>query len=84
LRGWDEGYEIPSLGIAIHPDARSKGLGTTFMHFLHTAAQRKGSNRIRLRVHKENREAIAMYERFDYSFAQDLSDDKYLIGIKPL
>src|SRR3989442_13694036 len=27
LRGWDEGYQIPSLGIAIHTSARGYGLG---------------------------------------------------------
>src|SRR5258707_5978777 len=26
LRGWDDGYEVPSLGIAVHPDARGFGL----------------------------------------------------------
>ena len=24
LRGWDEGYQIPSLGLAIHPSARGQ------------------------------------------------------------
>ena len=31
LRGWDEGYQIPSLGIALHPDARGTGLARAFM-----------------------------------------------------
>src|ERR1700679_2843562 len=35
LRGWDEGFAIPSLGIAIHPTARGLGLGELLMHFLH-------------------------------------------------
>ncbi len=26
LRGWDEGYAVPSLGIAVHPAARGLGL----------------------------------------------------------
>lgn len=84
LRGWDEGYEIPSLGIAIHPDARNMGLGTTLMHFLHAAALRKGATKVRLRVHKHNRKAMAMYEGFGYSFAQGQSDGNYLVGIKRL
>jgi ribosomal-protein-alanine N-acetyltransferase len=84
LRGWDEGYVMPSLGIAIHPDARNSGLGTALMHFLHAAASRKGATKVRLRVHKDNRKAIAMYEGFGYSFAPGQADDDYWVGIKRL
>jgi len=45
LRGWDEGYETPSLGIAVHPDARGLGLARTFMGFLHAAASFQGAAR---------------------------------------
>ena len=35
LRGWDEDYEVPSLGIVIDPSVRGNGLGVFLMHFLH-------------------------------------------------
>ncbi len=35
LRGWDEDYAIPGLGIVVHPNYRNEGLGREFMEFLH-------------------------------------------------
>src|ERR1043166_7563730 len=43
LRGWDEGFAIPSLGIAVHASARGMGLGRALMHHLHAEARRRGS-----------------------------------------
>lgn len=68
LRGWDEGYEIPSLGIVIHPDAAGKGLGSMFVRFLHSSAWLRGCSSIRLSVHKNNTTALRMYKRFGYTF----------------
>lgn len=68
LRGWDEGYAIPSLGIAIHPAARGAGLGRLLMHFLHAAAHRKGALKIRLKVYPENVAALALYKSLGYVF----------------
>jgi len=82
LRGWDEGYEIPSLGIAIHPSARNSGLGKLVMHFLHASASRRGARKIRLRVHKNNHEAVKLYEDLEYVLEE--GEDDYLIGFKSL
>jgi ribosomal protein S18 acetylase RimI-like enzyme len=82
LRGWDEGYEIPSLGIAIHPSARGSGLGKLVMHFLHASASRRGARKIRLRVRKSNRRAIELYEDLGYVLEEEGND--YLIGFKSL
>src|SRR6187551_2771100 len=35
LRGWDEGYRIPALGIAVRDGYRDRGLGRQMMHALH-------------------------------------------------
>jgi len=78
LRGWDAGFEIPSLGIAIHPTARGLGLGHLLMQFLHLAACRRGSNRVRLKVHSDNISAIKLYKRLGYKFQS--SDKGLLIG----
>lgn len=82
LRGWDEGYAIPSLGIAIHPQARSFGLGSLLMHFLHLAALRKGASKVRLRVRDDNLKAIALYKRLGYVF--ESSEGAYQVGYKDL
>lgn len=68
LRGWDEGYSIPSLGISIHPEMRDKGLGKTFMQFLHSAARLRNSSKIRLKVYPENVKALKLYRKLGYKF----------------
>lgn len=82
LRGWDEGYNVPSLGIAIHPNFRGKGLSKVLMYFLHAAAAGRGSYKIRLKVYKDNTSAVKLYEKIGYKF-QELNE-KELLGIYDL
>ena len=78
LRGWDEGYKVPSLGIAIHPLVRGKGLGKLLVEFLHAAARWKGAEKIRLKVYPDNMHAVRLYEKLGYIF-QD-KDSEQLVG----
>lgn len=71
LRGWDEGYNIPSLGIAIHPAVRGNGLGRAFMHFLEAAAKYRGADKLRLRVNSQNIPAKRLYESLGYEFSAE-------------
>jgi [ribosomal protein S18]-alanine N-acetyltransferase len=82
LRGWDDGFEIPSLGIAIHPRIRGSGLGKVFMHFLGAAAKRKGAKKVRLRVNRENTRARRLYENMGYKF--EPQEQEYLVGFLEL
>ncbi len=66
LRGWDEGFDVPSLGIAVHPAARGHGLARPFMLFLHAAARLRGARRIRLKVYPYNTPARSLYESLGY------------------
>lgn len=68
LRGWDEGYKVPSLGIALHPVARGTGLARAFMHFLHAAAKARGASSVRLKVYPENVKAVRLYKSLGYTF----------------
>lgn len=68
LRGWEQGYDVPSLGIALHPSARGTGLGRTFMHFLHAAARQRGARRVRLKVYAGNTLALGLYRSLGYHF----------------
>jgi GNAT superfamily N-acetyltransferase len=68
LRGWDEGHDVPSLGIVVHPDTRGQGVGELFMHFLHCAARKKGAREIMLKVYKENAAACKLYLKLGYLF----------------
>ena len=82
LRGWDEGFPIPSLGLAVHPEVQGTGLGRVFMYFLHAAARRKGARMIKLKVHPNNLTAIELYKALGYKFADRESDQ--LVGIAVL
>jgi ribosomal protein S18 acetylase RimI-like enzyme len=83
LRGWDEGYAIPSLGIAVHPRVRSNGLGRALMHFLGAAAKCRGAERVRLRVKSQNDRARRLYESLGYKFRSE-DDGGYLVGFLDL
>jgi len=78
LRGWDEGYEIPSLGISVHPHFRGFGVGLALMHYLHAVASLRGCHRVRLRVRKTNHTAKQLYEKMGYTFTE--GNDGYLVG----
>lgn len=82
LRGWDEGYEIPSLGISVHPDYRGCGMGLALMYYLQSVAVLRGCYTMRLRVNKSNVQAKNLYEKLGYRFDED--NEKYLIGFLKL
>jgi ribosomal protein S18 acetylase RimI-like enzyme len=78
LRGWDEGFSVPSLGIAIHPSFRRKGLAKIFLAFMHQRAKKKGAKKIRLTVCTHNVAAIELYLSFGYTFGEE--KDHKVIG----
>lgn len=69
LRGWDDGYEVPSLGIAVRTDRQHRGHGRRMMDWLAGEALRRGATRIRLRVHPANAAARRLYESLGYRYA---------------
>lgn len=78
LRGWDAGFEVPSLGIAVHPSARGTGVARALMGLLHLAARRRGAPSVRLRVYPGNARAIALYRSLGYEFTGE--EDGQLVG----
>jgi [ribosomal protein S18]-alanine N-acetyltransferase len=84
LRGWAEGFDVPSLGIAIHPAHRGAGHATALMGFLHSAALLRKAPRVRLRVDGANERAIALYRRLGYQFEPAQSGDGLLVAHLPL
>lgn len=69
LRGWDEGYEVPSLGLAVAPQKRGMGVGEWLMGALHDLARSSGADRVRLSVSEENEPARRLYEHLGYEFS---------------
>ena len=83
LRGWDQGYAVPSLGIALHPDARGLGLGRTLMLVMHSEAKRRGAAKIRLKVYPDNEAAVSLYRSLGYVYEEKLEAGQ-LVGYKTL
>jgi len=69
LRGWEEGYTIPSLGLATHPDARSQGLGEFLMRGLIQQAQNRGATQLRLTVDAGRERFINFFVRHGFVFS---------------
>jgi ribosomal protein S18 acetylase RimI-like enzyme len=78
LRGWDDGFEIPGLGIVVSESVRGKGTGFLFMSFLHKIAISKGAQKVRLKVYEENYAALCLYKKIGYTF--DSFEDGQLVG----
>src|SRR5262249_51999149 len=63
LRGWDEGYDVPSLGVCVRPGYDRKGLGLALTYHLVAAARLRGAKKMILKVKRDNPGAIAMYRK---------------------
>lgn len=83
LRGWDEGFKIPSLGILIDKNNRGKGLSKILVNKLHEIAKERGSDKIRLSVYVDNLKAISLYKKLGYKFSE-FRDTSILIGTRSL
>ncbi len=81
LRGWDQDYKVPNLGIAIRAEARRIGLGRALMLYLHAEARRRGAARIRLKVYPDNKPAVELYRSLGYHYASELEAGQ-LVGMK--
>jgi ribosomal-protein-alanine N-acetyltransferase len=82
LRGWDDGYEEPSVGIAVDPMTHGRGYGRLIMEFLHVAARDRGAKRIRLKVYPNNARAIEIYRSLGYKFQGE--EEGQLLGFVQL
>jgi len=80
LRGWDEGYETPSLGIYVVDAHRGSGAAKALMDYLHHAAKLRGARCVRIRVHPDNARALRFYRKLGYRFLSELENDQ-LVGL---
>ena len=82
LRGWDEGYEIPSIGLCILKQFQGMGIGNLLLNFLEAVARFNECKKVMLKVRKGNNVARTLYERREYALTA--YNDEFLIGIKNL
>lgn len=66
LRGWNEGYNIPSLGVMVNPVYKGRGIGRALTEFAIGEAARLKSPALRLSVYESNRRGYELYRRLGF------------------
>jgi ribosomal-protein-alanine N-acetyltransferase len=66
LRGFDEGYEIPSFGIFIDHERHGQGIGRRFTVWTIEQARQRGCPAVRLTVYADNSAALGLYESLGF------------------
>ena len=61
LRGWDEGYAVPSFGVFVDWRQHGRGLGRRLTEFAVAEAKALGCSRVRLTVFASNAPAVHLY-----------------------
>jgi GNAT superfamily N-acetyltransferase len=82
LRGWDEGYEVPSFGLCVLPSHQGAGLGSRLLDYALECACARGAPRVMLKVNFDNHVARQLYESRGFAFLK--LDDEQLVGYKHL
>lgn len=81
LRGWDEGFSVPSLGIYVEPEFHGSGAARLMMAHLHLTARLSGSQQIRLKVYSNNLPAYKLYVALGYDFSGPTDEGGQLVGV---
>jgi ribosomal-protein-alanine N-acetyltransferase len=84
LRGWDAGYAIPSFGVAVARQFRSRGLGRDLLRWAIAEARRRGAKTLMLKVYRDNPRARQLYESEGFVFEDMPDDPRQLKGLRPL
>ena len=74
LRGFDEGFEIPSYGVWINKEYSGFGLSQLTLQHAISYCKVNGIEKIMLKVHQDNLIAKNIYEKF--GFVQEGFDEK--------
>lgn len=82
LRGWDEGYAVPSFGVGVHPEARGQRIGQQLLAQAILESRAAGASRLRLTVLKANEVARRIYEQFGFQLSE--KDAESLLGVLEL
>lgn len=61
LRGFDEGYEIPSFGVFVDHASQGEGIGRRLTNWTIEQARMKGCQAVRLSVYSDNSVARRLY-----------------------
>jgi RimJ/RimL family protein N-acetyltransferase len=84
LRGFDEGFAIPSYGVWISKDFSTNGLAKLTMYHALCICKLLKVKEIMLKVHPENVIAKRIYENFGFTFSHVDQKIHHLVYLKSL
>lgn len=67
LRGFDEGYVVPSFGVIVPEMYAGKGISTLALSYVLTWCASNNIDEVMLKVHPDNINAKKMYERWGFT-----------------
>jgi len=68
------------FGITVHDDFQNRGIGTALTRHMLDIAKRKGLRKVSLRVIRENKRAIHMYEKCGFKIEAKLEKEYFING----
>jgi perosamine synthetase len=74
VRGWDEGFEIPSFGVAVAAAERDSGVGSELLAECIRLARERGAETLMLKVHAENERALSWYRAAGFEVVGETED----------
>jgi ribosomal-protein-alanine N-acetyltransferase len=84
LRGWDEGYSIPSFGVAVGVPYRGAGIARSLLRYAIASARERGAVTLMLKVHLDNPNARHLYESEGFVFQEMPEDPRQAKGLLAL
>jgi RimJ/RimL family protein N-acetyltransferase len=84
LRGWDEGYGVPSFGVAVGAPYRGRGIATSLLRYAIQRAREVGANSVMLKVNVDNPAARPIYESEGFVFEEIPDDPTQVKGLLTL
>lgn len=75
LRGYAEGYEIPSFAILVGREYRGKGYGRKATKLTIEKAKELHASKVRLSVYDDNRAGINLYQRLGFEVTEQLTQE---------
>jgi len=71
LRGWEDGYAVPSFGVAVSPRHRGAGIGRVLLEAAVDMARTRGATEMMLKVYPNNHVARRLYESRGFVFEHE-------------
>lgn len=84
LRGFDEGYTVPSYGVYISKEYSGLGLSKLTLQHAISICKLNSIKKLMLKVHPDNKIAISIYESFAFKKVSIDKKNKNTIYIKDL